>query len=357
MSLKVDTGFIKKIKKYGAFDISACFNCGNCTAVCSLSKEDASFPRKMIRLAQIGAEAEISSSLEPWLCTYCGECSTTCPRQAYPGEFMMSLRRFLISKYDVTKISSFFYKFPFIQNILALLVFIVSLGAFISYHGDFAVLSQKIEVIFPFYISLALLSYIFIMYKRVIFDKYKKVLVSFKMKTILPTITQILKQIMFAGCTELDLWRGMAHVLVMSGYLLTLVISVFHILEPLTIHYNWLSLQSFLVFYSTGAIVLGGLSMMARRTIKKSPSSMFSHSSDWLFVLTIFLIGFSLLITHLANIVMGPQAHGVEMLYKINVAIEVAWILIIVPFTKWIHLFFRPIAIYLQHLKEERDLV
>ena len=78
--MKVNPELIDEIKKYGAFDISACFNCGNCTAVCPLSKEDASFPRKLIRAGHVGMEEKIGSALEPWHCYYCGECSATCPR-------------------------------------------------------------------------------------------------------------------------------------------------------------------------------------------------------------------------------------------------------------------------------------
>ena len=50
------------------------------------------------------------TSLEPWLCYYCGECSTQCPRGAEPGETMMSLRRWLTSRYDFTGISRLFYR-------------------------------------------------------------------------------------------------------------------------------------------------------------------------------------------------------------------------------------------------------
>ncbi|MCD6332289.1 MAG: hypothetical protein J7L89_03355, partial [Bacteroidales bacterium] len=40
---------------------------------------------------------------------YCGECSETCPQEANPGELMMSLRRWLTSKYDWTGLSKKFY--------------------------------------------------------------------------------------------------------------------------------------------------------------------------------------------------------------------------------------------------------
>lgn len=351
--MKVNTNFIKEVKRYGAFDISACFNCGNCTAVCPLSQEDSSFPRKMIRYAQIGAEREIESSLEPWLCYYCGECSDTCPRQAYPGEFMMSLRRYLIAKYDATGLSAFFYRFAWVQNILTAGIFAASLAFFMSYRGDFQELAAKIELAFPVYVTLAIAAYVFTFYKKTVLDKAKKLLLSFNFSNIKETLIHGLTQKNFSGCSETDWTRWIAHLLVMSGYTLTLIISNLHLLEPLKVHYSITDFRTILVFYAAFAILFGGFVMMFRRVIKKAQSSSFSHSTDWLFVIMLFLIGFTTLSTHTANIALGPESKIVELLYKINIAVEMAWIIVIVPFTKWIHIFFRPIAVYLKNLKRE----
>lgn len=355
--MKVNTKFIKEVKKYGAFDISKCFNCGNCTAVCPLSKEDSSFPRKMIRYAQIGAEGKISASLEPWMCYYCGECSDTCPRQAYPGEFMMSLRRYLISKYDSTGISRFFYRHPWVQNIFVIMIFAVSLFSFLTYKGDFQELAAKIEFAFPVYVTLAIIMYLFTMYKKTVLDRAGKFLVSLNFSNIKETIIHGLTQKNFSGCSDTDWFRWISHLLVMSGYTLTLVISNLHLLEPLKKQYGIFDLTTPLVFYAGLSIIFGGIFMMSRRMIKKVQSSKFSHSTDWLFVIMLFLIGISTVLTYTSNMIFGPDSYAVSMLYKINIAIEVAWIIIVVPFTKWIHIFFRPMAIYLYNLKKEKQLI
>ncbi|MCK4963190.1 MAG: 4Fe-4S dicluster domain-containing protein, partial [Anaerolineales bacterium] len=100
MSFKVDPEFQNEIKKYGDVNIEECFNCGNCTAICSLSTEQNSFPRKNIRLLQLGLKDRILQNIDPWLCYYCGECSETCPKGAEPAEAMMAVRRWLITQYD-----------------------------------------------------------------------------------------------------------------------------------------------------------------------------------------------------------------------------------------------------------------
>jgi len=72
MAHVVNTDLIRELKDFGAGDIDACFNCGNCTAVCPLSKDEVAFPRRIIRYAQTGMEARLRGSLEPWMCYYCG---------------------------------------------------------------------------------------------------------------------------------------------------------------------------------------------------------------------------------------------------------------------------------------------
>ena len=109
MSLQVNPQSLGALRAYGAFDIDACFNCGNCTAVCPLSTGSDSFPRRLIRYGQLGALDRLVTSKELWLCYYCGECSDTCPRQAEPGEYMAAARRYAIAASDPTGVARFLY--------------------------------------------------------------------------------------------------------------------------------------------------------------------------------------------------------------------------------------------------------
>ncbi len=109
----VDIALMRKIKKHGAggtLDVSACFNCGNCTAVCPLAEDSSGFPRRVIRIAQVGMERELLAEEDIWRCYACGECTQTCPRKADPAQFMAAARSYAISRYDVTGISRWMYK-------------------------------------------------------------------------------------------------------------------------------------------------------------------------------------------------------------------------------------------------------
>lgn len=344
-----------ELKEYGASDASACFNCGNCTAVCRLSQEDASFPRRLIRCGQTGLRDKICAALEPWLCYYCGECSETCPRQANPAETMMALRRYLIGQYDFTRLSRFFFRNDWVQPLLTVAMFAALLLTFHRYSGDFGQLAARLEMAFPVYVALMLGGYVIQMYRNVVVKPLGQVAFSAKPGHFFDAFYRGVTQVNFTGCEETDRWRWISHLLVMSGYLLLLLVSNLHLLEPLHTQYTPFGPVSLLVWVAGLSITLGAGSMVFRRARKSAESSRFSRASDWLFVVVLWLIGISLLATHIANVVFGVDSTLLGGLYRVYIAIETAWIVIVVPFSKWIHIVFRPLAVYLHHTLREAE--
>ena len=85
---RLDLGLYPDIQRFGAADISACFSCGTCSATCPMAQTDGTFPRRIIRYAQLGMKDALLSAKELWACYQCGECAETCPTQADPSEFM-----------------------------------------------------------------------------------------------------------------------------------------------------------------------------------------------------------------------------------------------------------------------------
>ncbi|MCU0506594.1 MAG: 4Fe-4S dicluster domain-containing protein [Chloroflexi bacterium] len=120
MTTTADLGLYGDIQRFGATDMSACFSCGTCTATCPLVTDDATFPRRMIRYAQVGMKDALLSSKEIWSCYHCGECSESCPTEADPGEFMAAARRYAIASYDVTGLARVMYLFPAVGTAIAL---------------------------------------------------------------------------------------------------------------------------------------------------------------------------------------------------------------------------------------------
>lgn len=130
MSQTVDVNLLEELKKYGVVNIENCFNCGTCTAICSLTSEDTNFPRKDIRYAQLGLKDRLIGSKEIWLCYNCGECSETCPRQAEPAAFMAAARNYAIAAYDPIGLGKLLFTRPVLAGIL-LVVLAFVLGLFL----------------------------------------------------------------------------------------------------------------------------------------------------------------------------------------------------------------------------------
>lgn len=342
---KVNSDFVKDIKKYGADEFKACFSCGNCTATCSLSDKDNSFPRKLIRYTVLGLESEIKSSVDPWMCYYCGDCSTSCPRQADPGNLMMALRRYLISKYDWTGLSGLLYK-----NLMGYIVaFLIVIGGVIGlYVGN--VFNHEEWMNYGHYFEMFAIAGVFavILLPNIIRMWFFIVLLK-KKKFVYKNYFVALKDLFLAMFTqkrsltcdetkENNIW-WFEHFVLVIGYLALLFTTVF---------LDWFATESSIVIYIgyifSAMIFIVTFDFVIRRIRKHSEKSSFSHPSDWFFVIWLFLMGISAFAVRLLI-----DTDLLEMnfwLFLFHVIILVQWALIIVPFGKWTHFLYRSFAMY-----------
>ncbi|MBT3385327.1 MAG: 4Fe-4S dicluster domain-containing protein [Prolixibacteraceae bacterium] len=339
---RINPEFTNELKKFGAFDTNACYNCGNCTAVCSLSDEDNSFPRKMIRYSVLGLESEIQTSLDPWLCYYCGECSTTCPREADPGELMMSLRRWLSAKYDWTGLSGLLYKSKTASAIafLLLLVAVVWFAAYeqfnietVMHYGHFFEMAA-ITLVF----TLILLPNIIHMWWLTVLKPGIKAPLFAYFKATSELVVHMFTQKRTLGCDDSQV-RWVEHFILVLAYLSLLFTTVF---------LNWFSSQSVFVivlgYVESVLIFLVTFDFIRRRIQKNDEVSKYSHPSDWLFVIWLFLIGLTAFVVRLF-IDFNFLVNNI-WLYLVHLIVMVQWALLIVPFGKWTHFLYRSFAIY-----------
>jgi len=133
--VRVDLGLYPEIQRFGAADISACFSCGTCSATCPMSQTDGTFPRRIIRYAQLGMKEQLLSSKELWACYQCGECAETCPTKADPSEFMAATRRYAIASYDRTRLARTMYTRPAVASVLAVLIALFFAAFMYTAHG------------------------------------------------------------------------------------------------------------------------------------------------------------------------------------------------------------------------------
>lgn len=374
---EINPGFSEILKQYGAFDMNACYNCGTCTAVCAMSDEENSFPRRMVRYSVLGLDKEIQSSLDPWLCYYCGECSSSCPRDAQPGELMMSLRRWQTSKYDWTGFSRKFYTSKVWElaaiGLLATLVLVL----FIIFHGPMtteltAQGGVKLNTFAPWrqietgdwimagILSFFLISNILRMYFKV-FHGEKKIKVPLKLY-----FTQFWKLI-FHFATQ---WRfnksnrttrlgrleikaspyWISHWLLMSGYvLLFTVIVVFLKWFQTDFIHPWWHPQRIFGYYATFGLSFGIVFFVYGRIKKDQENNKHTHFTDWTFLVLLSGTVFTGILVHVFRISGLPYA--TYYAYVIHLMILVPMLMIEVPFSKWSHLAYRPFAVYFSNLQ------
>jgi quinone-modifying oxidoreductase, subunit QmoC len=381
MCSKVNPELLLKLEKFGVKDAAACFNCGNCTAVCSLSSEAVPFPRKSIRYLQLGLKDKLMESPEPWMCYYCGDCSETCPRQANPGEVMMGLRRYLTSLYDWTGISRLFYTSK-IFEVMAILVVAALVGlGFYFFHGpmptDRVALNlfapntviEILDLIMLAVLSILLLTNAYRLFKGVMGDPGQYPELSFAEQQQFPNrlirgipaliyireakefIIQLLTQKKFKACgTSSQRFQWINHLLIMTGYSTVFLLVVVGIrwFQRDEIYALWHPVR-LLGYYATFAILYGTTVAIWGRLQKSKTVYKHSHSSDWAFLILLWLTTFSGILIHFGRLLELPLT--TYLLYVIHMMIAVPMLVIEVPFAKWTHQLYRPLVLYLVKVK------
>ena len=343
----VNPEFSTELIKYGIHDFKACFNCGTCTAVCSLSTEDNSFPREMVRYSTLGLEEDIKASLKPWLCYYCGECSSNCPRQANPGELMMSLRRWLTSAYDWTGLSGLLYK-SLPLSIMAFILIALTVISF-SVYENFNL--EKIMHVGHYFeiiaigsvFAIILLPNIIRMWWFVIGKPKVKVPLTSYFKATGELFVHMFTQKRALGCND-NQFRWFEHFILVIGYLALLFTTVF---------LDWFSSTNLFViilgYVESIVIFMVTIDFVSNRMKKSKEVSKHSQPSDWFFVIWLLLMGFTAFLVRLfIDINILEQNSWIYMFHLIVLA---QWALIIVPFGKWTHFLYRSFAMYMAKLK------
>lgn len=380
---KIDPSLIKDIKKYGAFDVTACFNCGNCTAVCPLSKDDSSFPRKMIRWANTGMKAKLLSQKEMWMCYYCGECSKTCPREAKPAAFMAAARRYAIADNDLTGISKLLYRhWPFNLAFWTLVIFVLgsfmyvnrlesrghekiieifnipyelihNTGIFMMAIAAFSLAAGLVRMILKLADSAGILSII----------KEKKppfpVLLSSAVKSAADAVFG--EMFAFKRFRECDADKKipernkpwMVHAVTAWGFMGLFLATTLNFLfkDPELLVAVWYPPR--VIGIISGVMLMYGATRLIINRIKKSePAYANSVFSDWLFLWLLWFIGLTgfvlLVLVYLPEI----NRHTADLLFIVHVAPSMA-LVVLASVTKLAHVFYRPLALFIHKLKDE----
>jgi hypothetical protein len=329
----------------------------------------------MIRYGQLGMKERLLGSKELWLCYSCGECTATCPREADPGEFMAAARRYAIAGYDRLGLARLMYTSSFFTA-LFLLLLAAALGAFIySFHGpmparslqlfgfipsevihDVGIIAGLVVILIAVWGSISMISSI---RKGVVVPQ--GVHVDHK-SAVLETIDEVFTQRRYrqdcetyskAGPWYYQKW--FLHASMLWGFMgLFLATALDYLLALIGIKPTgtWVpvwypvralgTLAGFMLVYGVTAIFI-------KRLLKADDSYRHSTSTDWFFLAILWLSGMTGFALEIAVYLPEPYAWSYWMLLAHLVA--VGELLLLLPFTKFAHIIYRTIALYVHALK------
>ena len=357
MAIRVNPMLIDTLERYGAEDVQKCYHCGNCSAVCTHVEPGFVFPRKPMRLLQMGLEKRLESSLEPWLCYYCGQCSTQCPRGAEPGETMMSLRRWLTSRYDFTGISRLFYRSWKAEVAAIVLVALLTAAGFLLYgfsHGNIHIYDGRRSFLptpavhlFDWAMAGVLVILLAINSGRMWWfttggNQRSRPPWSAYLTQLYTLPLQFFTQKRYAACQSKRPWR--LHLWLMLSYVTMLVLIMFFLrVMQAGPQIHW-SAHVFGYLASLGLIVAVGNAIYGRW--KKTEIHLrHSHESDWIFLFMLLLVTLTGVLQHILH--RSGAATAANVAYVVHLSLVVPMLTLEVPFSKWAHLAYRPLAIYL----------
>lgn len=364
MGTRVQPGLHQEIVRFGGRDVTACMNCGNCTVICPQSSESASFPRKIIHLLQVGLRDRLRESLEPWLCYYCGECSETCPRDANPAETMMAARRYLISQYDWTGIGRKFYMSAPWEIGAVIFICLLVAGLFCFFHGPMITGRVELNTFAPVKwvelgdwvmggaLALLLLTNAIRMHRFVMRStEARKIPLSLYARELGTLFTHFALQKKWLECKD-ERSRWLKHFLLMTGYVTMIVLVV--------VFLRWFQTDKVVPFYdptrlfgyyATAVLLYVSADFLIERLKKRGQIHKFSEASDWLFLALMFLTALTGILVHGFRLAGLPLA--TYYTYLIHLAVAAPFLIVEVPFGKWSHMLYRPLAIYLAEVKRK----
>ncbi len=367
---RLDPHLLSEVRRYGPFDLNGCFNCGTCTLSCDLTAFPAAYPRRPMQYAVLGLAGPLRESLDPWLCQDCGDCSTACPRDAQPRESMATLRRYLTAQYDWTGIAAkihtsrawAFGSLAVVGLLVAALVVWYHLSVVGLSVSDLTSQSTGLSHMFPTitYFTLVvvlvplllLVSYGVRMHRFAMGAEGPAIPLSVYLAEAGTLVRQALTQERMGQCPDATRRARLTkHRLMAAGGFVMFVLLVFFLrffqtdaLYPLWHPQRW-------VGYAAAAFLLYGTAdVVILRLEKKEEIYKHSEPEDFTFPVLLFLTAASGLAVNVLRYAGLPSA--AHYTYFAHIVVSVPLLVVEVPFGRWSHALYRPLAIYFQAVKE-----
>jgi len=361
--IQPDLQFKREIIGLDAHDLTACYQCGTCSAVCPLSTADNPFPRKEMVWVQWGLKDRVLGNPSIWMCHQCGTCNTYCPRDAKPANVMAALRDYSIAHYAVPQFMGRALNDP---KYLPLLFGVPAIifGLVLAWLGHLGALPEG-RIVFSKFIPIMAIEVIFTV--AIALTAIGEVVAGFRYwramdlearrdrhdprRYVIPTVLEILRHARFRQCNEeppgtrptYKSHLHAMHLLIFYGFMGLVITTAsvgigiygFGYLTPWPF---WHPVK--ILGNVSGAAVIIALCVFLWRRIADSRQAGKSTYSDWLFLtilLSTTLTGFFCQWLRLAGLRVAYPMYFVHLLL-------IFFLLVYIPYTKFAHLVYRTVA-------------
>lgn len=353
ININPDIKFKKQLKQISKSSLNECMQCGTCTVVCSLAPDERPFPRKEMIWAGWGMKDKLIGNPDIWLCHQCGDCTTYCPRGVNPSDVIAAVREITYQHYAKPKFLGKILNNPKWLPV-ALSIPIVIISAILLMAGTLQIpdgpvnyskffphawLNSSFTFLWILSISLGIIGL------RNFWNDMKRQNEEFESKrSFIQNLFKILKEITlhsnFSICAA-QKTRKIAHLLVFYGFIMLLAVTAFAIYAALTHNYPLgLTHPVKIAGNVAGAMLFTGLGIMIANRIFDKKNFGNSTYTDWLFLISMFLLTISGVIVEAARFLNWGIAYHLYFFHLICV-----WFIIIyIPYTKFGHLLYRVVA-------------
>jgi hypothetical protein len=289
---------------------------------------------------------------------------------------MMVMRRYLTSRYDWTGFARRFYRSEkFEIAAISIVAILVGLAMWIFHaenpnmeHAHLnsvwpAPALEIADLIMAAVLSFFLLSNTYRCFSFIMGDLKTKVPLKTYLLEAKEFIIHFITQKRFSDCTDKMQW--LVHLLIMTGYSTVFMLVVIflaggihviglswdQIMFQRDVIYPFFHPVRLLGYYATAALLYGTTYALIGRIKKSKAPYKNSHGTDWMFLILLQLTTLTGIFVHFTRLLDWPLTTYV--LYVIHLMVAVPMLVLEVPFAKWAHLMFRPVAVYLTAVKEK----
>jgi len=289
---------------------------------------------------------------------------------------MMAMRRYLTSQYDWTGFARRFYTSKTFEIMaVAIVGILIGLALWIFHASNPNMEHAHLNSVWPApaieiadmimgtILAILLLSNTWRCVTFTMGDLLKKIPLEIYITQAKELIIHFITQKRFSDCTDKMQW--FVHLLIMTGYsTVFMLVVVFlaggihlvglswdQIMFQRDVIYPFFHPVRLLGYYATFAILYGTTYALIGRIKKNKAPYKNSHGTDWMFLILLQLTTLTGIFIHFTRLLDWPLT--TYILYVIHLMVAIPMLVLEVPFSKWAHLAFRPVVIFLTGVKEK----